>query len=177
MVKMMLTHIENFPINIIETSSKLFLMNGGRNMKIDSMDAQTSYVPPTQQSHQPAPQPVAVVNSDEGIAPASHVAKLDGVDISSGLHNKSISDMTEVDRQQLSVSQKSLIDAIEKANKAASGRNTSFRFSVHEATHRISVKVLDKETNEVIREIPPEKVLDMVAKMWEMAGLFVDEKR
>ena len=38
------------------------------------------------------------------------------------------------------------------------------------------VKVVDPNTDKVIREIPPEKILDMVAKMWEVVGLFVDEK-
>lgn len=38
------------------------------------------------------------------------------------------------------------------------------------------VKVVNTETDEVIREIPPEKILDMVAKMWELAGIMVDEK-
>jgi flagellar protein FlaG len=90
---------------------------------------------------------------------------------------KHISDITGSEKNAMSVGEKVLIEAIEKANKVALGRNTSFRFSVHEATKRISVKVLDKETNEVIREIPPEKVLDMVARMWEMAGIIVDEKR
>ena len=32
-------------------------------------------------------------------------------------------------------------------------------------------------TEEVIKEFPPEKTLDMIAKVWEMAGLMVDEKR
>jgi flagellar protein FlaG len=39
------------------------------------------------------------------------------------------------------------------------------------------VKVIDNETQEVIQEIPPEKILDMVAKMWEVAGILVDERR
>jgi len=39
------------------------------------------------------------------------------------------------------------------------------------------VKVIDINTNEVIREIPPEKILDMVATMLEMAGIIVDERR
>ena len=38
------------------------------------------------------------------------------------------------------------------------------------------VKVINSETNEVIREIPPEKILDLVAKMWELAGILVDER-
>jgi flagellar protein FlaG len=32
------------------------------------------------------------------------------------------------------------------------------------------------KNDEVIREIPPEKILDMVAKMMELAGILVDEK-
>ena len=34
-----------------------------------------------------------------------------------------------------------------------------------------------EETKEVIKEFPPEKTLDMIAKVWEMAGIMVDEKR
>jgi flagellar protein FlaG len=36
---------------------------------------------------------------------------------------------------------------------------------------------VDNDTKEIIREIPPEKTLDMISKMWELAGLVVDEKR
>jgi flagellar protein FlaG len=39
------------------------------------------------------------------------------------------------------------------------------------------VKVMDKEDGKVIREIPPEKTLDLVAKLWELAGILVDERR
>jgi flagellar protein FlaG len=83
----------------------------------------------------------------------------------------------ETEGSMMPVSEKFIIEAIEKANKAIDGARTEFRFSVHEKTHLISVKVLDKDTQEVIREIPPEKVLDMVARMWELAGVIVDEKR
>ena len=77
----------------------------------------------------------------------------------------------------LSVSENAVIRAIEQANKAAQGVNTSFEFSIHEETKQIMVKVLDKDTNEVIREIPPEKILDLVAKIWEMTGIIIDERR
>lgn len=50
-------------------------------------------------------------------------------------------------------------------------------FSYHEATHRVSIKIIDKDTNEVVKEIPPEKSLEMLQKMWEMAGILVDERR
>lgn len=56
-------------------------------------------------------------------------------------------------------------------------RKTQCSFKYHEETNRISITVKDSDTDEVIREIPPEKALDMLAKAWELAGLMVDEKR
>lgn len=55
-------------------------------------------------------------------------------------------------------------------------RKTGCQFSYHEETKRVSIKVIDKETEEVIKEIPPEETLEMVEKMWELAGILVDEK-
>jgi flagellar protein FlaG len=69
-----------------------------------------------------------------------------------------------------------LIKAIEHANKAMLGATTTFEFAIHDKTKQIMVKVIDKDTGEIIREIPPEKTLDMVAKMWELAGIIVDKK-
>ncbi|NLJ89039.1 MAG: flagellar protein FlaG [Epulopiscium sp.] len=77
----------------------------------------------------------------------------------------------------ISIAEKTVIEAIERANKKLSGVMAEFEFSIHEKTKQISVKVLNKETKEVIREIPPEQVLDLVAHLWEMAGIIVDEKR
>jgi flagellar protein FlaG len=54
---------------------------------------------------------------------------------------------------------------------------TRCEFAYHEETKRISIKVIDRETEEVVREIPPDDTLKMLEKMWEMAGLLVDERR
>jgi flagellar protein FlaG len=79
--------------------------------------------------------------------------------------------------EHLAVSDEQLIKAIDRAIKAAEGSATSLEFSIHDATNQIMVKVLEKDTGRVIREIPPEKMMDMVAKLWEMAGILVDERR
>lgn len=76
----------------------------------------------------------------------------------------------------MSISEQQLIEAIENANKALRGADKRFEFSIHEGTKEIMVKVINEETGEIIREIPPEKILDMVAKMWELAGILVDRK-
>ena len=67
--------------------------------------------------------------------------------------------------------------SVEEINRKAMNRNVQAEFGFHEATKRMTVKIVDKETKEVIREVPAEKVLDMIAKTWELAGLMVDEKR
>ena len=68
--------------------------------------------------------------------------------------------------------------AVKQANDRIrhSGR-TQCEFAYHEKTNRISIRVLDASTKEVIREIPAEETLEMVEKMWELAGILVDEKR
>ena len=56
-------------------------------------------------------------------------------------------------------------------------KNSEAIFGIHDKTNRVTIKIIDKTTKEVIKEFPPEKTLDMIAKVWEMAGLMVDEKR
>ena len=65
--------------------------------------------------------------------------------------------------------------AVEEINKKAN--NSEAVFGVHEGTNRVTIKIVDKQTKEVIKEFPPDKTLDMIARVWEMAGLMVDEKR
>lgn len=65
--------------------------------------------------------------------------------------------------------------AVEQLNKNMS--HSEAVFGIHEATNRVTIKIIDKDTREVIKELPPEKTLDMIAKVWEMAGILVDEKR
>lgn len=73
------------------------------------------------------------------------------------------------------VSESSIQDAVSTANRKMV--KTRCEYSYHKETNRVSIKVFDADTDEVIREIPPEKSLDMLEKMWEMAGILVDEKR
>ncbi|HHV95999.1 MAG TPA: flagellar protein FlaG [Clostridiaceae bacterium] len=90
---------------------------------------------------------------------------------------KKLSELNEFERRELPVSEKVVLEAIERANKAISLANRRLEYSIHEKTNEIIVKVINTETEEVIREIPPEKMLDMVACIWEMIGIIVDERR
>jgi len=66
--------------------------------------------------------------------------------------------------------------AVEELNKKINA-NSEAVFGLHEETNRVTIKIVDKKTKEVIKEVPPEKTLDMIAKVWEIAGILVDEKR
>ena len=55
-------------------------------------------------------------------------------------------------------------------------KNSEAIFGIHDKTNRVTIKIIDKTTKEVIKEYPPEETLDMIAKVWEIAGILVDEK-
>ena len=82
----------------------------------------------------------------------------------------------ELQGQRVSIGEEQLIMTIEKVNKRLRGIPTSLEFVIHEKTHDIMIKVINQETGEVVREIPPEKILDMVASFLERAGLIIDER-
>ena len=72
-------------------------------------------------------------------------------------------------------SEATINDSVSRANRHM--EHTRCEYSYHKETNRVSIKVINDDTDEVIRETPPEKSLDMLQKMWEMAGILVDEKR
>ena len=72
-------------------------------------------------------------------------------------------------------SQESIRKAVENINKNLNDAEAIF--GIHEKTNRVTIKIVDKKTKEVIKELQAEKTLDMIAKAWELAGLMVDEKR
>lgn len=75
------------------------------------------------------------------------------------------------------VSPEKVKSAISEINQKIKPTHTQCEFKYHEQTKRISITVRDSDTDEVIREIPPEKTLDVIAKSLELAGILVDVKR
>lgn len=96
------------------------------------------------------------------VKPSSPIQETKGIGEKQGAH--------------VSIAEEQLIRTIEQAVKSLQGPQTTLEISIHEKTHDIMVKVLNKDTGELIREVPPEKTLDLVAKMMEIAGILVDEK-
>ena len=67
-------------------------------------------------------------------------------------------------------------NAVSKINKVLEGEGTHLQYEKHDVLNEMIIRIIDNNTNEVIKEIPSKKILDMVAKMCEMAGILVDKK-
>lgn len=76
--------------------------------------------------------------------------------------------------EQQAQSQENIKKMVEEFNKKMG--NSEAVFGIHEGTNRIMIKIVDKESKEVLKEFPPEKTLDMITMVWEMAGILIDEK-
>ncbi|MCM3208580.1 flagellar protein FlaG [Paenibacillus illinoisensis] len=76
-----------------------------------------------------------------------------------------------------SVNKQQLDKLIEDGNKVLQRMDTQLRWSVNKESNQMIVKVMDTQTNEVLREIPPEKYLELVQNLCEQVGLFLDERK
>lgn len=77
------------------------------------------------------------------------------------------------------VNQEEIIKATATVNEAMKLSNYYLEFQLHQESGRYQVKVVDTQSQEVIREIPPQYILDLSAKIKQIlndvAGLLVDE--
>ncbi len=76
--------------------------------------------------------------------------------------------------QNIEKDNKKVQNAVADLNKKMN--NTYCQYGIHEGTGRVTIKILDKDTDEVIREFPAEETLDLIEKVWQLAGIMVDKK-
>jgi len=94
-------------------------------------------------------------------------------------------DIRVLDNQNDNLGEKNLFEqitkddvekSIEDMNKALSMLNRSLKFVVHEETGKLMVQVIDKESGRVIKEIPPQILLDIEARIEKFLGILFDKK-
>ncbi len=134
-----------------------------------------------QQSITPAPKPTntSVDAAELRSSVDSAASALEDIAVVDNVNQKGTADNSqnpESYQESPQASKEQIKKAVEKINKAQM-ENSEAVFGFHEETNRVTIKIVDRKTKEVIKELPPEKTLDMIAKVWEMAGLFVNEKR
>ena len=67
-------------------------------------------------------------------------------------------------------------EVVDRLNLAMRALSTRLKFQKHEASGRFVVRVINEQTDEVIREIPPERLLDLLVHLRRMVGVLVDER-
>ena len=68
-------------------------------------------------------------------------------------------------------------EALRKLNDTADAMQLSLRFQMHQGSERWMVQVIDVRQDEIIREIPPENILNVVAQIQSLIGVLLDERR
>ncbi len=124
------------------------------------------------QVNQPAPKQVEAVSIDPATsavstdmaAKVSTVKTADNADAKNGYEGQ----------KRGEASPEQIKKAVADMNKKM--QNTSCQYGIHEGTGRVTIKLVDKETKDVIKEFPAEETLELIAKAWELAGIMVDEK-
>lgn len=71
------------------------------------------------------------------------------------IQNQTNNKGNEVDRNKLN-------EAVKKANKLTQSFNRYLNFSVDDSTKELVVKVIDANTKEVVRQIPPKEMLSLI---------------
>ncbi|MCH5342791.1 MAG: flagellar protein FlaG [Acetatifactor sp.] len=126
-----------------------------------------------------APKPVVQERTAENytntnVEPAEKIDRTTGV--VENAQGKGAADSSQQENEKQLMTNEQIKKGVEQLNKRMAAHSEAI-FGIHEETNRVMIKIVDKDTKKVLKELPPEKTLDMIAKVWEIAGILIDEKR
>jgi flagellar protein FlaG len=99
------------------------------------------------------------------------------IDMQFQLSNKAGENLTENNNDESKkYSEKDLKDAVDVLDKLLEKNKSHVEYERHEVFNDLMIKIVNDKTGEVVTEVPPKKILDMVAKMCELVGVLVDKK-
>lgn len=144
-----------------------------QNQAVEKPAAEVNNIP--QDSSQPVDSKTVTVRQTEESELNKDGGGRQGNQYTDTRNQQALNQVAEQNSQILQKEHDRLKEAVEEMNRKMA--NSEAKFGIHEATNRVTIKIIDKDTKEVIKELPPEKTLDLIAKTLEMAGLLVDERR
>lgn len=116
------------------------------------------------------------VAENKEVSTPAQVTNVDPVTVSvSKADNKDGQSADNQNAEQQQAANEKVKKAVEQLNRNMP--HSEAVFGIHDGTNRVMIKIVDKDTKEVIKEFPPEETLDMIEKVWELAGIMVDERR
>ncbi|MTI80200.1 MAG: flagellar protein FlaG [Firmicutes bacterium] len=120
------------------------------------------------------------VSNVDPAAPAQQIKQRNG-DSNKSLEDSESKRQLRKDRDEQTAKERNKVNkeelerAVGKANETMNLYKTSVQFKIHEESGEYYARVINADTEEVIREVPPEWLLDMVASIEKTVGLLVDE--
>ncbi|MGY6277338.1 flagellar protein FlaG [Methylomonas sp. MgM2] len=88
-----------------------------------------------------------------------------------GLKNAFVKDLSVEKTDSETIAQKTVLDqAVNSVNQLFQAEQRKLSFSVNDATRDVVIEVKDAETDEVIRQIPPEIVVKLAERLQEMSA-------
>lgn len=115
-----------------------------------------------------------------GIGLSANAANMVAKSDSTPAANRSVSDRVvskaSLEAQPAQISETELKGAVDKISRFVAATNTDIQFSLDETSEMTVVRVIDRETKEVIRQIPSEEALQIAATLDKLQGLLVKQK-
>lgn len=102
-----------------------------------------------------------------------------------GRATKNEDGIADIEKQSVNEDEASLKDELssnnakkmtESLNNFLETTSTKLRYEFHNKLEKYYVTLVNKETNEVVREIPNKKLMDMHAAMLDFVGILIDKK-
>lgn len=82
----------------------------------------------------------------------------------------------EMSSNNQDVPKEKLQQAVDSMNEFFEINNSELKFVFHEGLEKYYVQLVNADTDEVVREIPSKKMLDVFYEMQKLVGMIVDEK-
>ena len=116
------------------------------------------------------------VSQASGITTAENIDKLTFILEQTNLHTREKSDAQLATDNLENLPDKKLKEIEKTLNNEAASLNFDLSFQVHKKSGKVLVKIIDKHSHKVIKEIPPESFLDFLSKFEETLGILFDKK-
>ena len=134
---------------------------------------ETQTVAPAQQGAQQQPQQQDTAAQE---APAASVDILNQVKNAANETDKTQDPQDEAQKDDdKKLDEKSVSYITEELNKLMSRINCNLEFQYHKEVNTMSVKMLDKKTGDVLKEVPPEALIKHMIKAKDWLGAFLDK--
>ncbi|MFY0543166.1 flagellar protein FlaG [Brevibacillus sp. H7] len=90
--------------------------------------------------------------------------------------NRQQEEGNEAVQPEKSYSKEEITKELNHLNKWLESKSSHLKFVLHDELNKYYVQVINDSTNEVIKEIPSKKIMDIVANFYEKLGFIVDRK-